>query len=88
MKGPNIALAAPHPDIEMGTLQPTPPVEVGIKSLAFLYDCFRHKVEKKNYSIYPMWQARSHALVKIKLPFCEFNSASPLILLSFLFLCL
>ena len=47
MKGPNIALAAPHPDIEMGTLQPTPPVEVGIKSLAFLYDCFRHKVEKK-----------------------------------------
>jgi hypothetical protein len=40
MKGPNIALAAPHPDIEMGILQPTPPVEVRIKSLALLYDCF------------------------------------------------
>jgi len=32
MKGPNIALAAPHPDVEMGTLQPTPPVEDGVSS--------------------------------------------------------
>ncbi|RLN11403.1 hypothetical protein C2845_PM09G21360 [Panicum miliaceum] len=32
MKGPNIALAAPHPDIEMGILQRTPPVEDGVGS--------------------------------------------------------